>query len=268
MDNYYVGPDGQIMQLPKRSFLDRLTSGLYDASVEWRKPGGAQESRLNRTQPLTSALNQYGAQQRTFGQEDAMLDRRQGFESDQARLEREAREKLQNDELDARRALQEQKLAQDAAQFNATHGLAARAEDRLTLGQNMRGWDTARQTMIDMPRADAQVQADLARAKAEEAHARLLEAQITSALRDQGMVTPGMAQAVSLIRPELFKDPGAINTLTNLTQGQLMDLNIRPAGTSGTGMSPEVIQRLLGNPVPMPGGGGTNRVGKLKGPNQ
>lgn len=88
MDQFYVTPDGQIAQLPRRSFLDRLTSGLYDASVEFRRPGGGQEARLARTQPLTSALNQYGQQKRSFDQQANILGRTQEFSAGQNALDR------------------------------------------------------------------------------------------------------------------------------------------------------------------------------------
>lgn len=235
MDNYYVTPDGQIAKLPQRSFLDRLTSGLYDASVEYRKPGGGQEARLARTQPLTSALNQYGAQKREFDQQGGILERRQGFESEQSALDRAMREKLANEA----RELEKAKLAQDAAQFNAT-------DSRLTLGQNLKGWDTARQFMMERPQIESQIEWNKARADAERAQMALYNAQ--AAAMDQ-KVAPELLSLLSAVNPKLTsaiqQNPG----LTNVSVNALGKILGAREGTSGQ-VSPELIAQLLGGGAP------------------
>lgn len=236
MDQFYVTPDGQIAQLPKRSFMDRLTSGLYDASVEWRKPGGAQESRLARNQPLTSALNQYGAQKRGFDQEGAILDKRLGFDAGQSEIERNLKAKLAADELAARKAEADARLGQGERHFNATHGLAVRQADDAQIDRNMRDWNTAKTFMVEMPRVQSQIKMDEARAAEALALAEYNKARVTSALRDAQRISPNTAQIIKTLRPE-FKDV-PVEVFMDMTYDDIKALGIRPPGTSGTMASP------------------------------
>lgn len=242
MDQFYVTPDGQIAQLPRRSFLDRLTSGLYDASVEFRRPGGGQEARLARTQPLTSALNQYGQQRREFDQQGGILERRQGFESEQSALDRAMRTKLAADELAQQRALTQARLAQDQSQFQATHGLAREAESRMQLGQNLKGWDTARQMMIEYPQVQAQIELNKARAANDLAQQKLYEAQ-TSALSQT--VSPEALALMGALNPKLTPAIAANPGLTNMPVATLGKVLAAREGTSGQ-MNPLLTEMLLG----------------------
>lgn len=246
MDQFYVTADGQIAQLPRRSFLDRLTSGLYDASVEYRKPGGGQEARLARTQPLTSALNQYGQQRREFDQQGSMLDKRQGFEAGQSTLDRDLRTKLAADELAQQKALAEARLAQDRTQFQATHGLAQDAENRMMLGQNLKGWDTARQMMIDLPKVQAEIEWNKARAANDRAQQKLYEAE-TSALSQT--TSPEALALLGAINPSLAPVIAANPGMTNMPVSTLGKVLSAREGKSGR-LDPEMFRLLTGQEMP------------------
>lgn len=239
MDNYYVTPDGQLAQLPRRSVLDRLTSGIYDASVEWRKPGGAQEARLGRTQPLTSALNQYGSQKRDFDQQNALLGKRQEFDAGQSILDRAAREKLAADELVARQRLADQRLAQDERQFQATEG-------RLNLGQNLKGWDTARQFMIEQPRIQAEIEWNKARASSEAAQQELYKARALDVETGNRPTTAAELALLSAVanNPQITSAIQTNPSLTNMPVSTLGTILRARPGMSGT--DPELIKRWFG----------------------
>lgn len=260
MDQFYVTADGQIAQLPRRSFLDRLTSGLYDASVEYRKPGGGQEARLARTQPLTSALNQYGQQRREFDQQNSVLDRRQGFEAGQSTLDRDLRTKLAADELAQQKALAAARLAQDQTQFQATHGLAQDAENRLALGQNLKGWDTARQMMIDLPKVQAEIERLKAVAANDRAQEGLYKAQ-TSALSQT--VSPEALALMGAVNPKLAPVIAANPGMTNMPVSTLGKALAAREGTSGR-MDPETLRMLLGGQEPLSAPVSTNTVQRIK----
>lgn len=229
MDQFYVTADGQIAQLPRRSFLDRLTSGLYDASVEYRKPGGGQEARLARTQPLTSALNQYGQQRREFDQQNSVLDRRQGFEAGQSTLDRELRTKLAADELAQQKALAEARLAQDKTQFQATHGLReAERFDKIYEGNRKFATE-----MENLPYQrslwQSQIGETLANTSALQQHGGLYEAQMKEAAL---MATPIPPDAARAIEKDRGMAPGSIPY--GVTYGQIRALSTGFAGKSGT----------------------------------
>lgn len=246
MDQYYVTPDGQIAALPRRSFFDRLTSGLYDASVEYRRPGGGQEARLARTQPLTSALNQFGSQKRTFDQENSVLGRRQEFDAGQNELARAVQ-----------KAIADADRKQRADEFAKKHELDTRAEDRLTLDRNLKGWDTAKQFMMEQPKINAEIEAAQARAAASRAEAGWYGARETSALQEQQPATPELLALIAAVanNPQVTEAIKANPGLTNQPVSVFdMVSRYRPGNSGNLGLDPAIAERLFG-------GGGTPKAG-------
>jgi hypothetical protein len=262
MDNYYVTPDGTIAKLPQRSLFDRLTSGLYDASVEYRKPGGGQEARIGRNQSLTSALNRYGEQKRSFGQEDSVLNRTQAFTAEQDRIKRDENWALADFAAGQQAERDRLKREQDAAQFAATQGLAAQAENRLQLGQNLRGWDTAKQFMFEQPKIASEIEWNKARAGAESAQQKLYEAR---AAAEGQKITPEELALLSAINPKLTSAIIANPGLTNSTMNALGTILRAREGTSGQ-LDPALLQQLLGgeSALPTTQPRGTNAATRVK----
>lgn len=226
MDNYYVTPDGQIAQLPKRSFFDRLTSGLYDATVEYRKPGGGQEARLARTQPLTSALNQYGQQKRSFDQEANMLGKTQEFSAGQNTLDRDNRWALADFEAGRRAEADRLRREQDAQQFQAVQGLneAKRFDDIYNTNRKF----IAEQELLPLQRQLTQSQIDENTAQAEAAKKLAEYRAMTSAL-ERGELTPEVWAVAQALNPALATIP-----MPRMTYSQFGDVSrVRP-GSSGT----------------------------------
>lgn len=227
MDQFYVTPDGQIAQLPRRSFLDRLTSGLYDASVEFRRPGGGQEARLARTQPLTSALNQYGQQQRGFTQEEKMLGKQQEFTAGQNTLNRDNQWAISD--FEAGRAMERARLEREARakEFEAVQGLREMERfDKIYEGN--RKFATEME-MLPLQRqlTQSQIAENAAQAQAAEELAKYRLA--TSALEGQTVSPQAMAIAAALNK-ELAP---FTNAPVGLTYGQLGTISRLRPGTSG-----------------------------------
>lgn len=266
MDQYYVTPDGQIAALPRRSFFDRLTSGLYDASVEWRRPGGGQEARLARTQPLTSALNQFGSQKRDFDQQNALLGRRHEFEAGQNTLQRDNAWSIADFEAGRRMEAERLKREQATAQFEATHGLAKKAQDLREMERYDKIYNENRQIANELETSPLKLEllrAQIAEKIADAEAARELAAyrNSTSAIARQD-VSPDAWRVYAAANPNFQQF--TTNAPAGITHGMVKTAgDLRPGSAGNLGLNTDILQALGVAPQISTAPGMTNRVGRV-----
>lgn len=183
---------------------------------------------------------EFAAGQNTLNRDNqwAMADFEAGRAMERARLEREAR----------------------AKEFEATHGLAQRVEDRMTLDRNMKGWDTAKTFMMEMPKNQAEIERLKAVAANEAAQQKLYEAQ-TSALSQT--VSPEALALMGALNPKLAPVIAANPGMTNIPVSTLGKVLAAREGTSGQ-MNPEILKLLLGDQVGAGAPVSTNTVQRIK----